>query len=634
MAAGRPKKKRKRPQEFMQHCQQRVYGVRVCNSDQPGIRLQSCSAAPQIKRPRYDVYDECLSSCGPNLVPSKLRPVKEKKNEEDNFNVGTTEATGSDKIINGNVIVDILQLNVILEKLHKMHDIAGVCKNYNPQIKRGKSQGLCTFLTVRCKTCNLQEADQAAFQEKYEEQKKRGPVTGNLNEMLALSCYKTKVGITDLRFILSCLNIKPPSSGYLYKKVNEMSNTIISVNESTLVKNQQFVQEVNELTYTGIHVQTDTAYNHRPQSGGESATQSVAIVMEHSTSRKLPLCVSIANKLCRKRTCQHLNCKKNHRTEDSMSSTETKLAKENLNKLEMLNILKIDSLTCDASAQLEKTVREHSAKVQRPIRQFTCYVHAMRTLQKHLKNVHLIGPVPGKDKLLFQQKLATAIRRRVHFELVRIQRHVTSEDAFLAKAKAAVQNIIKCFSNEHGNCQITSLVCLAHLASYSPKFLPYGKHLNLSFDDIEKLESVLTKFVSDVKLSKISRLLNTNKCESLHNRIFTYAPKTSVWSRNFDALCHSALHSSVYGTGKSTLILAKSRGIVTDQSDPVFHHMVERDQRTLKDRERKSSLQYKYTRYIKRKQKCNRKLIKNSIFSNSITNLVTNEHSYTLNPLN
>ncbi|KAL3861374.1 hypothetical protein ACJMK2_007410 [Sinanodonta woodiana] len=94
------------------------------------------------------------------------------------------------------------------------------------------------------------------------------------------------------------------------KDVNEMSNTIISVNESTLVENQKFVSDVNLLTFKRIHVQTDTAYNHRPQSGGESATQSVAIVMEHSTSRKLPLCVSVENKLCKKRTCQHLNCKK------------------------------------------------------------------------------------------------------------------------------------------------------------------------------------------------------------------------------------------------------------------------------------------------------------------------------------
>ncbi|KAK3585961.1 hypothetical protein CHS0354_038505 [Potamilus streckersoni] len=78
----------------------------------------------------------------------------------------------------------------------------------------------------------------------------------------------------------------------------------------------------------------------------------------------------------------------------------------------------------------------------------------------------------------------------------------------------------------------------------------------------------------------------------------------------------------------------ESRGIVCNLSEPVFQHMVERDQRTVKDRERKLSLPYKCTRYIKRKQKCNRTLIQNSVFANSVNNFVTNEHSYTLNPLN
>lgn len=80
-----------------------LWCVQVCNSDQPGFRLQSCSAAPQIKHPIYDVYKESLSSCGPNVVPSKLHPGKENQNEE-NFIVGTHEATGDDNM-NGNVII-------------------------------------------------------------------------------------------------------------------------------------------------------------------------------------------------------------------------------------------------------------------------------------------------------------------------------------------------------------------------------------------------------------------------------------------------------------------------------------------------------------------------------------------------
>jgi hypothetical protein len=47
----------------------------------------------------------------------------------------------------------------------------------------------------------------------------------------------------------------------------------------------------------------------------------------------------------------------------------------------------------------------------------------------------------------------------------------TTEDSFLYRASNAVQNIISCFANDHRNCRIYSLVCNAHLQTYSTKHL-------------------------------------------------------------------------------------------------------------------------------------------------------------------
>lgn len=44
---------------------------------------------------------------------------------------------------------------------------------------------------------------------------------------------------------------------------------------------------------------------------------------------------------------------------------------------------------------------------------------------------------------------------------------------------------------------------------------------------------------------------------ALYHREFTYAPKCTVRTRNFTSLCHSAVHPSKIGTGKSSLSLAK-----------------------------------------------------------------------------
>jgi hypothetical protein len=52
---------------------------------------------------------------------------------------------------------------------------------------------------------------------------------------------------------------------------------------------------------------------------------------------------------------------------------------------------------------------------------------------------------------------------------VLIKKTTTTEDSFLYRASNAVQNIISCFANDHRNCRIYSLVCNAHLQTYSTK---------------------------------------------------------------------------------------------------------------------------------------------------------------------
>jgi hypothetical protein len=41
-------------------------------------------------------------------------------------------------------------------------------------------------------------------------------------------------------------------------------------------------------------------------------------------------------------------------------------------------------------------------------------------------------------------------------------------------------------------------------------------------NDIVKLNGIIEKHFSETELSKISRLSTTNKCESLHHKVFTF----------------------------------------------------------------------------------------------------------------
>ena len=197
------------------------------------------------------------------------------------------------------------------------------------------------------------------------------------------------------------------------------------------------------------------------------------------------------------------------------------------------------------------------------IHHYKCLVHKLRTLQKHVKNICITSKLPGCDKSAYAAKLAIVMRARVRLEFVGIKRRYPSTAEFITESQATIKNIMPCFSGRHLNCRTHSLVCTAHLESYNTSFLPYGKHIQLNNVDTCKIEAILQKNFSQENLEKISRLSTTNQSESLHHRVFTYAPKSIIWSRNFSGLCHSAVHSATFGTGKSSLIIASAIGINT-----------------------------------------------------------------------
>lgn len=564
-------------------------------------------------RPPKTIFEEAVrtqanwAGCKSNdviILPSKLRPRK----QDDEYVSGVP-----DQEQNENVIVNVMKLSELIAVFLNHTS----CTTPQPAVEIYKRSGLCITVTVSCKQCSFVSQPVEMFQ-RIPHPNKPGVNPGMLNEAVAIPVVKTKCGAGDVAFMLACLNIKPPSMKLICQKVNGLSDTVTEMNEQSMVENQKFVKDVNNLLGHDeyVDVETDTSYNNRPQAGGEAATQSFTPLVELNTTQKRTLSLDTKNKLCNKRKfCEHQNesCKKNYCDEESISSSEAKSAKKNLEKVNSGQILKINSVTCDASAQLSKTVREVSENFGYTIRHYTCFIHKMRTLQKNVKNMKLNRTPPNTSREIFLQRLATCIRARVRLELVRIKKRYLAEELFCNKAMAAVENIVPCFSGRHRNCQKNSMVCIAHLASYTTKFLPYGKHLDLISEDEQKLTDILNKSLSFDVLHKISRLLNTNKSESLHHRVFTYAPKNTVWSRNFSALCHSAVHSATFGTGRSALLIAKKIGVKYSKRDPMFWYMVKRDDRDRSYSLLKKTPHYKLKRYNSRKKKCQRITLPNEI---------------------
>ena len=593
------------------------------NKDQQPISSVPCTESTSVNipvcRPEKAIYDASILKYEgpPNTLPGKLRPKHERKEDEPLDNSSE------------NIIVNFCKLKEFIKS-----SISHNCRRQDSfNVAIAKRKGLCVCLQASCTNCGFDTGVHKLYTECTSN--KRGPAAGCLNEGLSMATVKSKMGGTDVQMLMACLDIRAPSLTIINNKINKQCEKMIELNEKSMVENQKFAGQVATFIGEGnnIDVETDTCFNNRNQTGYEAGTQSFCPVIEKTTGLNLPIAMATASKLCSKiNMCAHENnkCSLTYNPDESISSSESKLTTKNLQKIHDLKIVSIKSLTSDASSQISKVVREVGKKNEIVIKYFQCFVHRLRTIQKKVKSIQFLKLPAGYDQDIFRQKLATCIRSRVRLELVRIKKKYPAEGAFVTRALMAMKNIVTCFSGSHTYCAERSLACNAHLESFSTQYLPYGSYLSLVTEDRRKLESVMNKSLTTEILNKIANLYTTNQCESLHHRVFTYAPKSVLFSRNFNGLCHSACHSSTFGTGKSSVLLAKSLGLNFSKCAPFFRYMTRKDILALYHSQRKKTPKYKIQRYLAKCRKSNRKIRQGSLYSNACNELVQ-IHNYAIN---
>ena len=564
------------------------------------------------------------SGSSPGIITYRLRPGKEKKYTE----TSKQRTTSAD---NENIIVNLKKLEDLFKEFAP-HS----CKAKNSESVRlniVERQGLCISVSVTCKNCGYKTPKCALFTTMKPE---RGPDAGCINSMVLLPVVKSRVGLNDVNLLLSCLNIKPQNIRVLQKKLNKLTDRIEALNKKQMIENQLYVKRIQSFAGLLNHseVEYDVSYSSRPAQGCERATQSFAPLIEQATTKHLPISIETANKLCTKQNCEHNtnSCKRNYNPQDSIQSCESKLLKKNLNAIHGQNILKVRSVTTDASTQIAKALREYNASGNYSVKHYKCFIHRMRSFHSKVKELKLNSVPREYDKQTFAQKLASSLRARIRLELSRYRKSNRDDAQYLQKAKLCMENVLSCFQGKHSSCREKSLVCEAHLKSYTTKDLPYGKHIQLSSVDIDRVNTVLKKYVGPDCLREMARLSNTNQCESLHGQVFRCAPKHTVWSRNFTGLCHSVAHSASLGTGESLMKIAAGLGLPISQGDPFCVHMKNLDSVSRYHARVKSTTKYKSLRYIRRKQRSNRKLLQVSMYGGDPQ--IDAEHDYGLSPMN
>lgn len=564
------------------------------------------------------------------VLPYKLRPLNDLQKEEASKrqNVSSDHEYGIVKLSSISELMNNFWMNhaKLAERLN--------CKIPNIEFVKKQHMGLCITAILRCTKCMV-SSEPIELYDKTTRSGKRGPAAGSLNTALPLACLKTKMGMKDIQFFLSTLSIQPPSSNLLQRNLNKMSDMVVKINEQSMITNQQIVKEINQLSRKNdeyVSVETDSSYNNRLQLGFEAATQSFSPMVENVTTKKLTLSLQYVNRLCSKKhkNENHNDCAKNYPDNKSMASSEGYLVEKNINNINSQGILKVGAITSDACNQINRVCQSRSGK---SVRHFTCYVHKMRNFQKHIHymQVSTSSNTYNLEKNQYMKQLALAFRKRIQKEIGRINNRCKRETEFVKSASLCIRNVIDCFVNNHSMCHILSTVCQAHRESFKPTFLPCGKYLELSRCDLNKITAILEKDFSHDNLHQLYGLKTTNKSESMHNRLMTYITKRVTWSRNFSAMCHSAVHSDTFGTGQSTLLIAKQAGIPYCDNGPMRNHMMHIDNINNYCKARQQTEKYKQDRYFGKLRRHNRKLLQNSMYMLPASS--TETHNFAIKPI-
>ena len=531
-------------------------------------------------------------------LPYKLRPrlEKEENTQENDYN-------------DENCIINIGKMTQLIGHMHGI-----MCNQPKITTKITRRIGLCIFLSLECASCGYKSPSMPMSETT---KPPKGPAAGALNDMLTLSVLKSKIGIEDASNLLTCLNVRTPCKTTLQRKLNRMAENAVHVNEKQMVENQKYVARVMSLAgeNQSADFQFDVAYTCRPQGGCEKAAQSFGALIEHTTTRKLPVAIATANKHCRKKGCKHLDCAKNFPSDASIASSERVLLHQSLDTVERVGQLKIGSITTDAGTQSSKAIRDYYSDRSSPAPlHYKCLVHKLRALIKHLRQLNLKSIPKGQDKVAYLRKLATSIRGRVRLELITAKKHSRDTNDFIRLARPAIDNITKCFSGNHRLCPEVSKVC-TNLVHQQYSHLPYGTPLKLTGEDLEAVQLKISNLFSENGLREVGKLYSTNMCESLNSAMFHYAPKAGCWTRNFTALCHSATHSRTLGPGRATMHLAKAAGLTIKRSSVMFKILAAKDRLRRYHRLRRASAKYKQARHYHRKRKMNRSLFTESLYS-------------------
>jgi hypothetical protein len=227
-------------------------------------------------RPSASVYDAALTPDS-ILLPGTLRPEGKRNNTNYCPVIKDTDVAE-------NIIANINNIAKLATLFSIIHADQPKCENPDAAIIKHRASGLCVSVKLVCKNRGV-ETEPLGMSAYSAKTGKCGPAPSALNNSLAIAALKSKMGISDIRYLLASLNIQPPSYRVLQEKMNNTSILITEMNKQSMEANQRLVSAAQESKGkdNSIECEFDCSYNNRPQLGHEAGTQAFFVMIENSS---------------------------------------------------------------------------------------------------------------------------------------------------------------------------------------------------------------------------------------------------------------------------------------------------------------------------------------------------------------
>lgn len=174
------------------------------------------------------------------------------------------------------------------------------CQQPNIIIVAEKKIGLCWQVCLGCTSCNFK----TAFKRLYEEAQspRRGPNPATPNVGLAVGLQDMPLGNTKARYLLTSMDIPPPSRSCMQRTSNRCSQAVKELNDKDMAEKLQMVKEQHSNPDGSVNIAMDGRYNCTVISSrkkiGQNASQAIGIACETKTDKQYIIAAAVQDKLC------------------------------------------------------------------------------------------------------------------------------------------------------------------------------------------------------------------------------------------------------------------------------------------------------------------------------------------------